>query len=528
MINLTKQRLIFYFLLVASLLQAQIPMNHAFNSQLLEITDESVFPLNPFKVMEIQDSISSSLKVDNQFASTWIGRKLLNENLLDVQKEDYRFIINPLVGLQLGKGNNEEKTLWRNTRGVHAFGQLGKNFIFYTEIHENQAQFPAYINDFASQNSILPGVGIWKAFGKDRTAKDYATAIGYLSLQANKYINLQFGNGKHFFGEGYRSTLLSDNSFNYPYLRMITKFWKIEYVNLFTQMRDIRRKDPSTRAFAKKYTTAHYLNIRLNKKLRFGLFEATTYQDTSGRRGYDIDYLNPFILYRPIEYSLGVTSSGNALLGGHFAIQPIQDLTIYGQLILDEFKLKEFFGNTGWWANKYTIQLGIKSFNTFIPNLFIQTELNYARPYTYSHSSDSQNYGHYNQPLAHPLGANFIESVSHIRYRNKRWFAETEWMYAVQGRDFEESNWGSDIYAGYNTREQDYSNEILQGNRTTTLFSDTKIGYIVNPRTNLRLELGYIFRKMEPETPTTIAESNTTHYFHIGLISRINNHYYDF
>ena len=46
----------------------------------------------------------------------------------------------------------------------------------------------------------------------------YAFALG-ASWTPARWVNVQFGNGKQFVGNGYRSVLLSDNAFNYPYLK---------------------------------------------------------------------------------------------------------------------------------------------------------------------------------------------------------------------------------------------------------------------------------------------------------------------
>lgn len=508
--------------------EAQLIIEQSFKALDSELLGRaSVFPLIPSDAMMVLDSLQSKFHVESDFTQKWVGRKLFNEHLLDVQKEDYRFIINPLFHGRLGRENNQDRVLWQNTRAIQAYAQLGEKLSFYTDFYENQAQLPEYLNQYARNRRVLPGIGIPKAFGEDQTAKDFAYANGYLNYRANQYMNFQFGTGKHFIGHGYRSAFLSDYAFNYPYLRIDTEFWKIKYVNLFTQMKDIRRTVPETGTFANKYVTSHYLSIKANDKLEFGLFETIIYQDSLGTRGYDIAYLNPFILYRPVEFALG-SAGGNALLGAHMAIFPTKNLTLYGQLLLDELKVNEVLNRTGWWANKYTIQAGFKSYHTFIPNLYVQSELNYARPYTYTHGTDSQNYGHYNEPLAHPLGANFIESISHIRYRYNRWFAETVFMYALQGRDFEDTNWGSDIYESYNTREQDFDNRPFQGNLTTILYSDTKLGYLFNPVTNLRIELGYTFRQATPEVETSKLQANTTNLFYIGLVTRINNHYHSF
>ena len=60
----------------------------------------------------------------------------------------------------------------------------------------------------------------------------------------------------------------------------------------------------------------------------------------------------------------------------------------YGQVLFDEFYLKELRAANGWWANKYGIQIGYKTFDLLnIKGLGLQTEFNTVRPYTYSHAS---------------------------------------------------------------------------------------------------------------------------------------------
>ena len=91
---------------------------------------------------------------------------------------------------------------------------------------------------------------------------------------------------------------------------------------------------------------------------------------------------------------------------------------MYGQLLLDEFKLSEVRAGDGWWGNKFGFQLGGKYIDAFnIKNLDLQLEHNRVRPFTYSHGDSVANYTHYNMPLAHPLGANFQEVIGIARYQ---------------------------------------------------------------------------------------------------------------
>jgi hypothetical protein len=119
-----------------------------------------------------------------------------------------------------------------------------------------------------------------------------------------------------------------------------------------------------------------------------------------------------------VEYSLG--SGDNALLGASFKIKIPGNIQVYGQVILDEFFLKEIKAKNGWQDNKQGGQLGIKLFNIGgVKNLNFLSEVNIVRPYTYYHKNTLQNYGHFNQPLAHPYGGNFYESMSTLNFKYK-------------------------------------------------------------------------------------------------------------
>ena len=101
--------------------------------------------------------------------------------------------------------------------------------------------------------------------------------------------------------------ILSDNAFNYPYLRLTADFWRIQYTCLYTQMTD-RNRVLSDNTFARKYTVMHYLDIAVTKRLNIGFFDAIVAkaQDSTGiRRGFDLQYLNPIILLRSAEYYAG-------------------------------------------------------------------------------------------------------------------------------------------------------------------------------------------------------------------------------
>ncbi len=93
--------------------------------------------------------------------------------------------------------------------------------------------------------------------------------------------------------------------------------------------------------------------------------------------------------------------------------------------------------SNGWWGNKQGFQLGMKYIDLFsVKNLDLQLEANVMRPFVYSHNDSVANYSNYNQPLAHPLGANFDEYIAILRWQpGVKWNTTFKMIYYKQGLD---------------------------------------------------------------------------------------------
>lgn len=383
--------------------------------------------------------------------------------------------------------------------------------------------FPSYVDTFISKTDVVPGLG--SAY-TSKTGDSYQYAAGYLSYSPNKIFNFQAGKDKNFYGDGYRSLFLSDVANSYPFLKISITVWKLKYVSLFTWMKDVTAPSHLQKDRLNKYGTFHYLSWNASKRFNLSVFESIIWQgsDSNRVRNYDINYLNPVIFFRPVEYSLG--SSDNACLGVSFKIKVGRRYRqqFYGQVILDEFLLSEITARNGWWANKQGVQFGFKNFDLFkIKNLVFQTEINAVRPYTYSHGSVQQNYAHYGQPLAHPLGANFAESVTFLNYRCKKWMFGSEFLYAKHGKDVKTTNYGGNIFLSYNTRPNDYNNHFFQGIETDLRYAKFRIGYYLIPSADLLAEAGVTLRQ-----ETNSASSLNSTFLFIGLRTGIFNQYNDF
>lgn len=453
------------------------------------------------------------------FCKTLVGRKIFNENLICVDTGGFYLTIDPVFQSSAGK---DKDNIWTNSRGISLGGRIGHDITFGSDVYENQSVFPDYIDAWVKTTGVAPGQGPVKEFKSK--GFDYTNVSGYISYTPSRFFNFRLGHGKNFIGDGYRSLLLSDNAFSYPYLKITTTAWKFQYTNLYTQFMDRDHPWSTTLGYTRKFATIHYLCADITKRLNIGLFEAVIWEatDSSGNRGFDVQYLNPVIFYRPVEYSMG--SPDNALIGMNARYRIGKSLMAYGQLILDDFKLEHVRKGDGWWANKQGFQLGVSGYNILhINQLNFRTEFNYVRPYTYSHWSTLQCYGHYNQPLAHPYGANFNEFIAKIDYSRGFWYFSFQHIHALYGLDTAGINYGGNIFLSYTTRPNDFDNKVGQGLRTTLNRNDLLVAWVINPRTNLRVEAGLSVRS---EKNDQWKKNNTI--FWLGLHTSLKNLYYDF
>lgn len=524
--------------------QLNIPFTHSyyarFDGAMNVIGTNSHTAAKPFVYSDVERYYDIKAEKEGLVKETnsWLGRKLYNEHLVEVQGNDYWFTVDPIFDLQVGSDSEANNGTWNNTRGVFVQGGLGKKLSFSASVYESQGRFADYYNQYAeslgkpnsdTEVAVIPGRGIAKRFKSN--SYDYPVAEGYLSYAPSKHLNIQFGHGKNFIGDGYRSLLQSDVTNPYTYLKLNTSFWKIKYTNTWMWLRDIRPEVEVDGAFLTKYMANHYLSWNVSKRLNIGLFESVMWVDVNGR-GFDINYLNPVIFYRAIEFESG-QDAGNAILGASAKYKWNNKVNLYGQFILDEFSLGDIKAGDKSWRNKYGYQLGVKYFDAFkVDNLMLQAEYNQVRPYTYSHNSVVLNYAHANQPMAHLWGANFKELVLIGRYNYKRWFADAKFIIGQRGFDFNDGEdnffYGGDIYRSEEDRPFETGVKIGQGNKTNSFMTELQAGYLVNPETNLKLFTNIIFRDFNPQANTLSTMNSNTLWFSIGVRTDLFNWYNDF
>jgi len=477
------------------------------------------------------DSIQSIGHMDTK---NWFLKKIFNEHLIDIKNDEYTFYADIHPDFVFGKDlKGDKRKTWTNTRGFEIGATIGDKFSFYTSAYENQAVFPAYLDRYINDRKVIPGQGNTKF--QSNNEKDWMYATAGATYAFSKYFRATVAYDKNFIGDGYRSMLLSDFSSNYSHVKLQGSVGNVQYTSIWAYMNDPTnpRKDAAGNVDrygdGAKWGAFQYIDYNATNRLSVGFFQAIVWadQDAAGKRGFDFNYINPLMFLRPVE-SNNSTSPDKMFLGLNAKYKVLNTMSVYGQFLLGEFTAKEFFAGNGYAHNKWGAQIGVRGFNAFkVDRLNYLLEYNTARPYTYAHFTTESNYSNNSEPLAHPSGANFREIVGLLNYSWNRFDFALKAVYNQGGLDLPDgSNMGGNIFKSYNTIPNMYGNHIGQGIKNEVYYGDARVAYILNPKYNLRFELGYTqrYQKSHYDVPVT----NKSGVINFGLRSSFRSFYNDF
>ena len=535
---------VFVFPFISKAQQQNLPLNREFGLVNQKVTNgfennihTSFLPLNQSFIESLSDSIlskserkfyliniSKSEKKPRNFFK-WMYRSAFFENLLVVDTGKFYMTIDPLINVEMGKDSedNSGQTLYKNTRGVIVRANVGEKFSFETSFYENQVVLPQYMDDYASSTGVIPGQGRWKAF-KGNQGYDFASAATNVSYSPNKHFNFQLGTGKNFVGDGYRSLLLSDASFNYPFWKIITTFGKndqFQYTKLNGSLSSVVRRDKGSTGealFKRKTMSTHYLSWLATKWLNVGLFESTMWQteDSLGTKPLQWQQFNPVIGVNTA--TTGFNDINHTVIGTNIKIKLPFKAVIYNQFVYDG-------------GSKYGYQFGAKYFG--IPNLTLQVEYNSSAAYTYSSDTRLQAYSNYNEPLAHPLGAGFKEVIGIINYKYKRVFTQ------IKITNAQYQFFGNSVFASENALSSSGGVNNLD-TELSLLTLKAHLGFLINPKNNLSIVVGVSKRSEDfgslynpglsfsGISNNVIIPKTETNYIYFGIRTSLRNLYNDF
>jgi hypothetical protein len=445
---------------------------------------------------------------------TWLYRKLFRQHLFDVKDKEYTFYLDYLPDLQIGREFNEPKTVFMNTRGYQVGGTIGSKFFFYTSGFENQGKFANYETDYINTVGMIPGQEFDKSYGKD--TKDWSNVTALIGYTPTKSISIELGEDKTFIGDGYRSVLLSDYASAYPLLRFKIDLGKnVQYMAMWTYMQD--QYATQFNAFSnnrRKWGAFHYIDWNINNRASIGFFNALIAEeanDAGQLHGFDANYINPVFFVS----SLGPSKPApdHTLFGFNGKYKVLDKTTIYGQILFDQASSTDSTR-----GGRYAWQLGFRGSDLFkISKLNYLFEYNTSKPYTYSSQYPIVNYSQLSEPLGDPLGSDFKELVGIVNYSIGKFDLQGQVNYAkyAAGTVQLTGAGGINLAPGIISSGQTIAN--------TVKYAEGTIAYLLNPKYNLRIEVGGLLR----QSSSSVLDTKTTMVV-IGLRSTFRNLYHDF
>ena len=96
-------------------------------------------------------------------------------------------------------------------------------------------------------------------------------------------------------------------------------------------------------------------------------------------------------------------------------------------------------------------------------------------------------------------------------------------QYAQMGRDTGGFNLGNNIFQSYDTRNSEYGHYFFDGLKSTLTTIDLRLNYLINPKTNLVIEVGVTTRNFK----NSIQDDRST-VFYFGIRTSLENYYFDY
>jgi len=150
---------------------------------------------------------------------------------------------------------------------------------------------------------------------------------------------------------------------------------------------------------ARKFFSAQRFELRARSNLLLGFSQGVIYGD----RGVELAYFTPLSFLYSVQHAQG--DKDNLLLSFDATWQPFCGLVTYGELLVDDMALAEFFSNAA--RNRSAFTLGLHAIP--LPAwrfLDAQAEYTRVRPFVYSHVFPVNRYMHWESPLGYTLEPN--------------------------------------------------------------------------------------------------------------------------
>ncbi len=337
------------------------------------------------------------------FRNRWLFTN--QRDMFAVEAEDWRFTADYLLGgsfrelapSDLDSSELRERSL---TYGFQAslvwgrwslWGRATDSQVSYSRDQIDHATYPYQYN-----------------LSEDHKSFDFYDTQASIDYQSRHWL-LYFGKGVNHWGPGQLGSFpLDRRSFPYTHFRANMQYGPIRgsivYGKLYQFPRIVTEVDTLgaevvRENYADKWMVAHRMEMVITRSLQLGLFEQVIY----GERGFDPDYLHPFLFLRGAEHYTG--DRDNLLVGFDIRWTLLKGLRLHTQFLFDEFS----FSNLGSadFRNKHAWQVGGEIIDPLgIENVRIHTAYSRVRPYVYTHKYPVNVMQHYGVNLGLPQPPN--------------------------------------------------------------------------------------------------------------------------
>ncbi len=150
---------------------------------------------------------------------------------------------------------------------------------------------------------------------------------------------------------------------------------------------------------ARKFFAAQRFELRARSNLLLGFSQGVIYGD----RGVELAYFAPLSFLYSVQHAHG--DKDNLLLSFDATWRPFSGLTTYGELLIDDMAMAEFFTDSE--RNRSAFTLGLHAIPLPSSRFFdAQAEYTRMRPFVYSHAFSVNRYMHWESPLGYTLEPN--------------------------------------------------------------------------------------------------------------------------
>ena len=451
-----------------------------------EISHSSIKPF-----LETYQLLNDTNRKSN--VSIW-KRKFFDESLLLVLEDQVRLTTDPLLNFSISPKKTTEGYLYSsNVRGFRITGDLTKKLSFETRFYESQFFYPDYLSQKALDraenentiDAIAFGIGRAKKFKEDGI--DAGLANGYVSFSPAKGMIFQLGHGRHFFGDGYRSLLLSDYAPDYQYLSGQYHFFdgKLLYKHVHAKLYNLSRIPVSTTPesmLVPKSFGFNQLSFQATPALSFSFFEGTVFKAYNANSGTSTPH---FSYYFPVVGShllaIDSLSSNSSIYGLNFSYLLTKSMKIFTQFAVRS-------------ANKIGAQFGIRnefSIDKRKTISFLNVEHNYVPTAMYAVDSNNQFqlFSHMGHELAHPLGSGFSEWAIKGQINYGRLFFRIGNTFVKIDSPGNNQPFADQVFT---------SNDLIEAVDKSNLINlNNSIGFLINTATRMEFSIGHLSRSLD-------------------------------